>query len=311
MLIVISDFSTQPQAEEYQSIEVAKPKAKRTRKKKVTTDEEAKIKQSAFLERNRIAAKKCRAKRKIQQDNISERVLVMGHINSSLKQSFAEWQAIRDDLLAEVKAIKDIPGLQDEIMAIQTHQATREPAFFWHHEQGLLPIAEMPEGYQLPVLEDPFFEQLDAPSPSPSIASSTISRKRKGSRAPETQPKRINNNFEQDADMNSSGSSPMTKNDSPMTHTSSMTSISDNNQVGEDSGMGNLMFNSPHGGFVPYVHGSAMAEFGLVDPALLTGAEIMDNDFSYFDSHIPDLDLMEDPGNFLLGDEQPSIEMWS
>lgn len=141
------------QAEEDQP----KPKTKRTRKRKVVSMEEQVQKQEAFLERNRLAAKKCRAKRKVQQDGTSERVRNLSRANTDLKNLLVVLQAAKDDCMQQVQAIRSLPGVEDELKAIEAGNPIRDPAFFWH-ESGLLPISEMPIDYQLPVLHpDPNF----------------------------------------------------------------------------------------------------------------------------------------------------------
>lgn len=247
--LTLSDIEADTSQDQAEEAEPAK--VKKTRKRKECTEEEKAEKKKAFLERNRVAAKKCRQKRKKQQDHASEKVMRLGQMNTSMKVDVLNMKALIDDLTRQCQGIvKYRPEVDDELSAIKAGHPLKPPAFAWHHEHGLLPISEMPPGYQPPVVEDPFLQLLndadfeddaeEADSPAAAEMPQTIradsvascvsqqpaktTRKRK---AKAKQPERLDTSFGQNDMHNSNSSTPLT-------------GTSDSQNSGRDSGVGNI-----------------------------------------------------------------------
>jgi len=82
---------------------VAYPKQPRRRntKRKLRTEEEEALRRTAFLERNRMAAQKCRSRKKRQTNTLEDDLAVQEEINMRLKGQVA-------DLVAELKSLKEV-----------------------------------------------------------------------------------------------------------------------------------------------------------------------------------------------------------
>lgn len=74
---------------------------RRNTKRKLRTEEEEAAKRTAFLERNRMAAQKCRSRKKRQTNTLEDDLAVQEEINTRLKGEVAE-------LAAELKTLKEV-----------------------------------------------------------------------------------------------------------------------------------------------------------------------------------------------------------
>lgn len=123
------------------------PKPRKTRKRKVVSKEEQENKKKAFLARNREAARKCRVKKKDAHEELQETCRTVARNNAQFKADIEELRAMKEALLAELSQFRQIPGMIDEIKAIQKGNSSRPPMFEFIDNVRIVPAMTSASGF--------------------------------------------------------------------------------------------------------------------------------------------------------------------